>query len=290
MQIKTGPILVLAAGLSWSFQGLMIKQIEVAGPAMVLCLRSAAMVPVVFAFLAWRTGGRPLAAIRSAGAAGVVGALGLLAAMGLAILAFKTTTVANAAFLFAASPFIAALLGRLVLHERVASATVLAIILAAAGIFVMVGDGLRAGDWLGNAAALGSACGFAIFTVALRWRHLDDNLPPSVLGGAFGVIAGGLAAASLGEPTSLPPMDIVWCVLMGAFTLTGGTIFYTLGSRSVPAAELTLLSNVEVILAPLWAWLLIGEAASAATLAGGAIVVAALVVQALAGQARAAVT
>jgi drug/metabolite transporter, DME family len=283
MRYGTGMTLVLCAGVLWSFQALMIRQIAEAGSWTVLFWRSLAMLPVIVAFLAWRSNGSPLAAIRKAGIAGVLGGIGLVAAMGGAIVAFQSTTVANAAFLFAASPFLAAVLGRAILREPVAPQTWTAIGVALTGIFVMVRDGLAAGAWVGNFAALASALGFAAFTVALRWRRLDDSLPASVLGSLFSLIAGAIAATALGQPLAAPASDVLWCVLMGTVTLSGGMILYTLGSKVVPSAELALLSNTEVMLAPLWVWLLLGETASAGTLFGGAILLAAILYNGFSG-------
>lgn len=276
MRYGTGVALVLTAGLLWSFQGLLIRQIDGAGPWAILFWRSLSMLPVVFLFLSWRTGGAPLPAIRAAGAAGVLGGIGLVAAMGGAIVAFQSTTVANAAFLFAASPFLAAVLGRILLGEAVAARTGIAMAIALLGIFLMVRDGLAAGAWLGNIAALVSAAGFASFTVALRWRRLTDSLPTSVLGSFFAVIVGGIAALHMDQPLNLPVPDLLWCALMGAVTLSGGMILYTFGSRVVPSAELALLANIEVMLAPFWVWLLLSETASPATFLGGAIILVAL--------------
>ena len=286
MRYGTGMAMVLVAGLLWSFQALMIRQIEVAASWAVLTWRSAAMVPVLLVFLAWTSRGAPVSALRKAGAAGVIGGIGLVAAMGGAILAFQTTTVANAAFVLAASPFLTAILGRLVLGEAVAPRTWGAIALALVGIFLMVREGLAAGALIGNVAALVSALGFATFTVALRWRRVEDSLPSSILGAGFAVIAGALATVQLGQPLVIPAMDLMWCVLMGMVTLSGGMVLYTLGSRVVPSAELTLLSNVEILLAPLWVWLVIGETASANTLVGGAVVLAAILFNAWSGVRR----
>ncbi len=283
MRYGTGMVMVLTAGLLWSFQALMIRQIGEAGSWAVLAWRSLAMVPVLLAFLAWRGGGSPWPAIRRAGLAGVLGGIGLVAAMGGAILAFQTTTVANAAFLLAASPFLAAILGRLILGEAVAPRTWGAIALALIGIFLMVREGLAAGALIGNVAALVSALGFAAFSVALRWRRIEDSLPASILGAAFAVVAGALAAIQLGQPLAVPATDLMWCLLMGVVTMSGGMVLYTLGSRVVPSAELTLLSNTEVLLAPFWVWLIMGETASAATFVGSAVVLAAILFNAYAG-------
>jgi drug/metabolite transporter (DMT)-like permease len=286
MRYGTGMVMVLTAGLLWSFQALIIRQIDVAGAWTILAWRSAAMVPVLLAFQAWRSGGSPWPAIRKAGMAGVLGGIGLVAAMGGTILAFQTTTIANAAFLLAASPFLAAVLGRLILGEAVASRTWGAIALALAGIFIMVREGLAAGALLGNAAALIAALGFAAFSVSLRWRRIKDSLPACILGAAFAVIAGALAATRLGQPLAVPATDLMWCALMGVVTMSGGMILYTLGSRVVPSAELALLSNTEVLLAPFWVWLILGETASTGTFLGGSVVLVAILFNAYAGVRR----
>lgn len=75
-------------------------------------------------------------------------------------------------------------------------------------------------------------------------------------------------------------------VAMGAIILATGMALYTTGSRVIPAAELTLLSMVEVMLAPVWVWLVLGETASAGTFLGGAVLLAAVAFNALSGARR----
>lgn len=287
MRHRTGIVLILAAGVLWSLQGLFIRQIGTAGPWAILFWRSLGMIPVLAGFLVWRAGGgSPLPALQRAGLAGVMGGLGLVAAFAGAIVALQSTTVANAVFLFAASPILAALLGLLVLGERVAATTGAAIAVALAGIFLMMREGLAAGAALGNGAALLSALGFAAFTVALRLGRLHDTLPTVLLGAVFAMLAGALAALLSDQPLRVPLPDVLWALGMGAVTLSGGMVLYTLGSRTVPAAEATLLSLTEVLLAPLWVWLLLGEGGSATTFAGGAILLGAVVLHALAAARR----
>jgi drug/metabolite transporter (DMT)-like permease len=286
----TGVALVVLAGLLWSGMGLFIRQIDTAGTWAVLFWRSAGMVPVLVLLIAWRSGGRPLAAIGRAGPAGVLGGLALIAAFAGSIFAFQTTTVANAAFLFAASPVFAALFGWLILSERVRPGTWIAMAVAACGILVMVRDGLAAGALAGNLAALLSAAGFAGFTIALRWGRIEDMLPAVALGGLFALLlAAGMARAE-GGSLWVPRPDILWSLAMGAVLLAGGMVLYTAGSRAVPAAELTLFSMVEVLLAPVWVWLLMGETASPGTFLGGALLLAAIAGNALSGARRGAVT
>jgi drug/metabolite transporter (DMT)-like permease len=286
MTYARGAALVALAGLTWSFMGLAIRQIDTAGIWTILFWRSVGMLPVLLTLVAVRSGGHPLASIRRTGLAGVIGGLGLVLAFAGSIFAFQTTTIANAAFLFAASPFFAALLGWLLLGERVRRATWVAIAVACLGMFVMVRDGLAGGVWLGNLAALLSAFGFAAFTITLRWGRLEDMMPAIALGGVFSMIVAAAMVAAQGG-TLLPPLpDILWAMFMGAVILAGGMVLYTLGSRVVPAAELTLLSLVEVLLGPLWVWWLLGETASPGTWAGGAILLAAIAGNALSGARR----
>lgn len=293
MRYETGMALVIAAGVVWSLQGLVFRQIDTAGTWAVLFWRSVGMMPVLLAFLIWRAGGRsPLPAIRAVGLAGVMGGLGLVGAFGGAIFAIQSTTVANAVFLFTASPFLTALIGRVALGERVRPITWAAMGLAMVGIYVMVRDGLGAGSggaaMAGNVAALLSALGFAVFTVTLRWGKVADSLPSVLLGGIFSMIAGATVASVMGQPLAVPLPDAVWAMAMGAVTLSGGMVLYELGSRVVPAAETALLSNIEVMLAPLWVWLFLNETASAATFTGGAILLVAVTLNGISGARRAA--
>jgi DME family drug/metabolite transporter len=286
MRYGTGVALVLVAGIVWSTQGLIFRQITEAGTWTVLFWRSVGMLPVLLGFLAWRAKGMPFGLIRKVGLAGAMGGLGLVMAFAGAIYSIQATTIANAVFLFAASPFFTAILAWLILREEVRPATWAAIALAMVGIFIMVREGLAAGAMAGNVAALISAMGFAIFTITLRWGRLSDMLPAVVLGGIFSIIAGALVAGQLDQPLLVPLPDILYAMGMGAVTLAGGMVLYTLGSRVIPAAEAALLSNVEVMLAPIWVWLFLGETASTGTFVGGAVLMVAVIFNALSGARR----
>ena len=277
MHYRTGVGLAVAAAVLWSCQGLIFRQIAVADPWAILFWRSVGMVPVVAAFVIWTGGARRLYAI---GAAGVVGALGLILAFGGAVYAIQSTSIANAVFLFSVSPFLTALLGWAVLGERVRGRTWASIGVAAVGIAVMVQGGLDRGALAGNLAALTSAAGFAVFTVTLRRGGLADPMPIVLLGGIFSLIAGAVMASVTGAALVVPGADLAWSLFMGAVTLAGGMVLYTLGSRVVPAAELTLISLLEVMLAPLLVWLVLGEGASRATMIGGVFVLAAVLMNA----------
>ena len=281
MNYRTGIFFVLASGVLWSFHGTIIRQLEDAQAWTVLFWRSLAMLPVLWVLVSFRSNGAPMKALRASGWIGFLGGLGLVAAMGGAIVAFQTTTVANAAFLLAASPFLAAIIGRLILKEAVSTQTKIAIALAMFGIFVMVKDGLSSGALVGNVAGLIAALGFAFFSVTLRWSKAGDSLPVTFIGAGLAVLISGVFAVVTDQGLAITYSDLAWCVLMGTVTLSGGKLLYTLGSRTVPSAELTLLSNTEVLLAPIWVWLILGEVASFGTILGGSIVLVAIAYSAL---------
>lgn len=285
MGYRKGVALVLVAAVLWSLMGLAIRQVETAGTWAVLFWRSAGMIPVLAVWVMLNRGA-VLEPIGRTGTAGVLGGLGLVAAFAGAIYAIQTTTIANAVLLFAASPFLAAILGRFLLGETVRRATWGAIAVALVGMAVMVGGGLSGGALTGNLAALLSATGFAVFTVTLRWGRLEDMMPAVILGGVLSMLVALAVSLATGAALLVPVQDIAVSVGMGAGLLALGMALYTLGSRVVPAAELTLLSMAEVLLAPVWVWLALGETASGSTLAGGALVLGAIAFNALSGMRR----
>jgi DME family drug/metabolite transporter len=230
--------------------------------------------------------GAVLGPIRRTGRAGLAGALGLVVAFSGAIHAIQSTTIANAVLLFAASPFLAAILGRLLLGEPVRRATWAAMAVAIAGMVVMVGGGVARGALAGNLSALASALGFAVFIVALRWGRLEDMMPAVILAGGLAMVTALSALAIGGGALLVPGRDIAISLGMGAGLLALGMALYTLGSRVVPAAELALLTMAEVMLAPVWAFLVLGETASLATLAGGGLILLAIAINALSGMRR----
>ncbi len=285
MKYGTGVALCLAAGTIWSLMGLGLRQIESASVWQILFWRSVGMIPVLLGFMWWTSRGRPVAAIRAVGLAGTLGGLGLVLAFSGAIYAFQTTTVANAVLLFAASPFVAAVLGWLALREAVRPTTWIAIAIAVFGMYLMVRDGLETGAFAGNMAALLSAVGFGSFSVALRWGRVGDMMPVAFLGSVFSALFAAGVLVLRGEPIPASPQDMAVAAAIGAVVVALGMVLFTLGSRVVPAAELTLLSLVEVLLGPIWVFLALGETASQNTLIGGGVLLAGVVFNALAGAA-----
>ncbi|MHA1599809.1 MAG: DMT family transporter [Alphaproteobacteria bacterium] len=286
LNYRQGVFLVLLAGVCWSTMGLGIRYMEIANVWQILFYRSWALMPFLLLIITLRSGGKPLPVIRKAGVAGVVGGLGLVFAFTGGIFAIQTTTFANAMYLFAAAPYFEALLGYFILREVVRRATWIAMAVAVIGIAFMVWEGVTIGHMNGNLAALLSALGFAVFTIALRWRKLDDMMPTVFLAGIFAIITSGIVCFSMGYTLNIPRNDILIALSMGVFQVGAGLTLYTLGSKSVPAAELTLLSMIEVVLGPLWVWMALGETAGFYTLLGGAVLLIAIAGNALSGLRR----
>ena len=283
---RSGVLLVLAAGICWSSMGLGIRHIEVANVWQILFFRSIALTPLLLLVLTLRARGNPLPIIQKAGLAGGVGGISLVFAFSGGILAVQTTSVANAMFLFAAAPFFAAVLGWLVLKEHVRNATWISMMAALVGIVIMVWEGISIGRIIGNVAALISALGFAIFTISLRWKKLEDMLPTVFLAGLFAIIIAGALCQIKGYGLDVPKRDIWIALALGVFQVGAGLILYTLGSKVVPSAELALLSMTEVVFGPFWVWLFLGETAGVYTLLGGMILLIAIASNALSGLRR----
>ena len=176
-QYGRGVLLVLVAGVLWSTVGLGVRLIEDATAWQILLYRSLTLTPFLFAVLLVRSRGRPLEVIRRAGPSAGVAGFALFVAYAGGIYAIQATTVASALLIFASAPFFAALLGWLILGERVRAATAVAIFVAMLGVGIMVADGFSSGNMAGNLAAIGSAFGFAVYTVILRRGRARDMMP-----------------------------------------------------------------------------------------------------------------
>ena len=283
---KHGLLFVFAAGVLWSTVGLGIRMIEDAVVWQILLYRSISMSLFLYMVIRLRSGESPFLQIRRIGLPVVVAGLSLVAAYSGGIYAIQNTSVANAMLLFATAPFMAAVLGWLVLREPVRAATWIAIAVALGGILIMVSD--KTGDVAvqGSLAALGSALGFAVFTVALRWGRSGEMLPSVFLSGLFAIVITFGICQILELSVVLSLQDGGVAMGMGVFQVGAGLILYTLGSRSLPAAELTLLSLAEVLLGPLWVWLFLNETASLNTLVGGAVLLMAIAGNAVSGKRR----
>ena len=283
---KYGVLFVFGAGVLWSTVGLGIRMIDDAVVWQILLYRSISMSLFLYMLIRMRSGESPFVQIRRIGFPVVIAGLSLVAAYSGGIYSIQNTSVANAMLLFATAPFMAAVLGWIVLRERVRFATWIAIVVAIGGIAIMVADKSGSVAFKGSLAAIGSAFGFAVFTVALRWGRTGEMLPAVFLSGLFAFAITLAICVSLGLSLVLSPNDSFISMGMGVFQVGAGLILYTLGSRSLPAAELALLSLAEVLLGPLWVWLFLGETASVNTLFGGVVLLAAIAGNAVSGKRR----
>ena len=283
---RWGVFLVLAAGACWSMIGLGIRYIEATTVWQILLYRSLALAPFLFIVITNRSSGQPFQVIRTAGLPGIIGAVALVVAFAGGISAIQLTSVAAAMFLFASAPFMTAVLGIAVLRESVRQATWICMGVAVVGVTILVANGVTLGDWAGIAAAMASAFGFSVFTIALRWKKKGDMMPPVFLAGVFTIIAASIICATTRLSFVLSVNDTVICLGLGVFQVGTGLVLYTLGSRIVPAGELALLSMSEVVLGPFWVWLFLAETISLSTLVGGGILLAALAGNAISGLRR----
>lgn len=273
-------MLVLTAGAFWSIAGLLVRLMEAATEWQILMYRSLALCITLFVYLTLR----PLGLVNAFRVAGLEAALaGLFLAVGFAswIFAMTHTTIANALFLLSASTFMAALLARLLLGERVKLSTLGFMLIATLGVAVMVAEGVVVGTLTGNLMALSAALAFAAFTVTLRRGKARDMTPAVCWAGIWGMLIGLSMVWLLGQPYQIPLNDVVLCAIMGFVQVGLGLILFTAGSRYLPAAELTLLSLTEVVLGPIWVWLGVGEVPSGLTLLGGGLVLGAVAGQAI---------
>lgn len=267
--------MVLAPFL-WSTAGVLTRHIERAGAFELVLWRSVfAGLFVAGVLLAWQGTGA-LRAVRATGWAGLLSGAMWACMFTFFMLALTLTTTARTLVTMSVAPLFTALLALWVLREPIALRTWAAIAVAFVGMVLMFGEGLAAGErgaLLGTLVALGVPLASAVNVAVLRRSAARVDLIPALLIGA-------ILSAAISLPLALPfgatGRDFALLAALGIFQLGLPCVLFVLASRTLRAAELALLALIEVLLGPLWAWWGAGEAPGAGTLAGGALVLAAL--------------
>ena len=266
--------MMIGAAVCWSTGGILVRQVSIASAWEIVFWRSLAMSIFVAATLFAMHGRRAPAAIGAVGKPGVLSGLFLAGTFFFFIASLTRTTVANTFVLMSVSPFLAALAGRVLLREPVPSRTWVAMSIAFAGIVVMFADSLDTGRLAGNLLALGVSCCFALnVTMLRRFRAHADMLPTVMLAGVFSFVPAFFLAGTL----TASMRDVAVLTFMGFLQLGAGCLLMTAASRHLSATELGLLALLEPILGPIWVWALMGEHPGSAALAGGVIVLSAVV-------------
>jgi drug/metabolite transporter (DMT)-like permease len=272
-QLRRGQIFVALAAVAWSSAGVLQRGFSIDVPTQ-LAGRAFFAAIALLAWVAIAERGRFVEAWRSIGVAGIGVAVCIATASATFIAALNYTTVARVLFIQAISPVLAALLARVFLGEPVGRRTTIAMVIALGGVALMLGAP-GAGDATGDALALLMALFFALTLVITR-RRRDVSMAPATCLSQFILIA---AFAPFAHPGEIGGDDAASLVALGAGQIGLGLALLTVGARLIPAAQVALISLLEVVLGPLWVWLAYTEKPDAATLAGGAIVIAAIVYQ-----------
>jgi drug/metabolite transporter (DMT)-like permease len=283
MQATTGPerrraregrLAIFLATLAWSTAGLGQRGLDATAVTQVAGRAFFAAI-ALFALVVAMDRRGTVRAFLGMGRSGVAMTVFLGISSGAFLLALNHTTVANVLFMQAAAPMMAALLGWALISEPVDARTWAALLLAGAGVVVMAAGSLDAGVGAVGLPLLMTASFAAVIVIARHRR--DVSMMPATCASQVLVVAVCAPFVSLG---SVSGSD--WAILaaLGVGQMGMGLAFLTIGARLIPPAQVALISLLEVVLGPLWVWLAYGERPSAATLVGGAVVVAAVVVQA----------
>jgi drug/metabolite transporter, DME family len=284
-----GIALVLGGAVCWSLGGVLVRLTDGIDIWQIVFYRSVVMLVVISAWIWSIHGVQSFDIVRRAGWTAAIAGI----AVGLAGLAFVGavfhTTVAQAIFMMGISPFCAALLGWWILRERVQGPTWAGMMIALVGLAIMLAGGPGGGSFIGSVLALYFAFAFACYSVLLRWGQGTEMVAAQIWHALFIIPFSGailLLPTPLRDTSGFDALLIGWgnlpvVVFMGAVQLSLGMILFTRGSRTVPAAQLTLLALVEPMLGPVWAWLVVAEVPAPATVIGGFVILSAVVIQVL---------
>ena len=272
-----GILIVALAGVIWSLQGVTIRMVEHASGSQIIFWRGLSQLTTLLILVTIINRGKVISAFRRAGIVGIIGGLCTVFASTCFVFALLHTTVANVVFTLACSPLFAGLLAWVVMRERIAKRSIIAMLIAMSGIGVMVSEGLVSGNPAGHLFALVTTIAFAGITVVARWGGGLGMIPAACWGALFTLIT---AAVLAGGDVAVTPRDLAASTFSGGVLTACGAVCFFFGARYVPAAVLAFLSLTEVVLSPVWVWIGFNEIPSQITLIGGAIVLGALISEA----------
>jgi drug/metabolite transporter (DMT)-like permease len=272
-QVRRGRVYVALAAAAWSIAGLLQRELSV-GTATQLAGRALFAVLGLFAYVAIRERGAVVRAFGAIGGAGLAIAALMAVSSGAFIVALNHATVANVLFTQALAPLLAAAFGTL-LGEPVPRRTWLAMLVALGGVALIVGGPGRP-SLLGEGLSLLMSASFAAVLVITRHRREVSMAPATCLSQLIVLVV----AAPFAHPGQADARDLGLLIALGVCQIGLGLVFLTIGGRLIPAAEVALITLLEIVLGPLWVWIALGEQPGATTLAGGAVVLAAVAIQA----------
>jgi len=281
---RNAALLLAFCAMCWSIAGVFTRLLEQAQGFEITFWRSLFCAIGVLAALTWQQRGNPLRPVVAMGLPGLITGAMWGAMFVCFMLALTRTSVANTLLVASLTPLMAAPLGLVFLRERVSAGTWLAILAALGGIWWMVRDGVSAEGLSGMLIALGVPAAAAINIIILRRMHAQVDLAPAVL---IGAVLSCLATLPLAMPFEANLHDLAILALLGLVQLALPCMLMVRAAKHLSAHEIALIALLEVVLGPIWAWLGAGEAMSAATIQGGAMVLAALVANELLGGRRA---
>ena len=279
IQLKNSKVaipLVLIAGLLWSFGPYVVRNID--SPHLVpwqyLFTRGIVIFIILNFFLYLEEGKNFYKNYFKMGISGLIGGVGLGAAMITFIWSITNTSAAITLLCLASMPFITALLGFLFLKEKVSVNTWISIIIASIGIIIMALGSKNSNNIFGLLFGLISALGFAIFSTTLRWRKEIPKFTTVSVAGLICFVFSSIMIISLDINFLSSGKNESLFALHGSLVCFG-LILYSIGSKHIPAADLTLLSLTEVIGGIFWVWLPwlgINEIPSTNTIVGGFLI------------------
>ncbi len=267
---------VLLAGMLWSFGPYVVRNINQPEtvPWQYLFTRGLVIFTLLNVYLYFEEGKEFVKNYKKIGFSGLIGGLGLATAMITFIWSITNTTAAITLLCLAAMPFITALLGFLFLKEEISLNVWIAIFIASIGILIMALGNNENNSLVGLVTGLASAIGFSVFSVSLRWRKETPKFTTVALAGLFCFLISSAVLFSNNMNFLSSSKNESLFALHGTIVCLG-LILYSIASKNIPAAELTLLSLTEVIGGVFWVWLPwlgINEVPSTNTIIGGFLI------------------
>ena len=263
-----GALCLIGAGFFLSFGGLLIRLIDNASTMQITSYRSVTFSLVALIYILIKFKGKTPQAFKNIGTKGIILAFVLALSNIFFVFGMSNTSVANAVFIMSTGPLWAAVASYFFLKKIVSKKTLIAILGSMIGIGIMFSQGFQSTNVLGNIIILGVPISFAVQLTIINKSSEIDFMPATFLAGIIVCLLGVICT----NDHTISNHDLFLVLYMGAFQVGIGFLLITIGSRYIPPHRAALYILLEPVLAPVWAWLGVGEVPPTIELIGGLVV------------------
>lgn len=279
---KSGPILVLSAGILWGIIGIFVRRLTAWGFDSMQIVAVRAWTTVVLLGLYLLLADRTKFKVKLADWWCFVGT-GLVSVVFFNFCYFKAITLTSlsvAAVLLYTAPAFVTVFSALLFREKITRIKVLSLISTFVGCALVsnITAGIGSLNLRGILLGLGAGLGYALYSIFSRFALQKGYHPLTISFYTFLIAAVGTLPFAGRAVSAMQSIGTLWfCLLFGLITTVLPYITYTSGLDKMQNSQAAIIASIEPVTATLLGVIVFGEAMTLPEIAGVLLVLGAII-------------